>query len=49
MQELAASLKRRTTGEPDINPGGASSLTTDTPKMGESEQGSSAQNETLRL
>ena len=30
------SLKRKI-GEPDINPGGASSLTADTPKRGESE------------
>ena len=39
-------LKKRKVGEPDINPGGASSLTADTPNMGESEQGYSA-NENL--
>ena len=30
--ELDVSLKKRKIGEPDINPGGASSLTADTPK-----------------
>ena len=30
-------------GEPDINPGGTSSLTADTPKKGESKQGSTVQ------
>ena len=40
-------LKKRKVGEPDINPGGASSLTADTPKRRESEQGSSAANESL--
>ena len=32
VQEPDVSLKRRKIGEPDINPGGASSLTADTPK-----------------
>ena len=45
--EPDVSLKKRKFGEPDINPGGASSLTADTPKRGESEQGSSAGNENL--
>ena len=40
--ELDVSLKKRKVGEPDINPSGASSLTADTPKRRESEQGSSA-------
>ena len=40
-------LLKRKIGEPDINPGGASSLTADTPKSAESEQGSSAGNENL--
>ena len=35
-------LKKRKIGEPDINPGGASSSTADTAKRRESEQGSSA-------
>ena len=39
--------KRRKIGEPGTNPGGASSLTADTPKRRESEQGSSAGNENL--
>ena len=30
--ELDVSLKKRKIGEPEINPGGASSLTADTPK-----------------
>ena len=47
VQELDVSLKKRKIGEPDINPGGASSLTEDTPKRGESEQGFSAGNENL--
>ena len=47
VQELDVSLKKRKIGEPDVNPGGASSLTADTPKRGESEQGSSAENENL--
>ena len=48
MQELDVSLKKRKIGEPDIHPGGASSVTADTPKRGESEQGSSAGNENLQ-
>ena len=40
-------LKKRKAGEPDINPGGASSLTADTPKWKESEQGSSANESSL--
>ena len=40
-------MKKRTVGEPDINPGGASSLTADTPKRRESEQGSSANESSL--
>ena len=32
MQEPNVSLKKRKIGEPEINPGGASSLTADTPK-----------------
>ena len=47
VQEPDVSLKKRKIGEPDINPGGASSLTADTPKRGESEQGSRAGNENL--
>ena len=45
--EPDVSLKQRKVGEPDINPGGASSSTADTPKSRESEQGSSAGNENL--
>ena len=45
--EPDVSLKKRKIGEPDINSGGASSLTADTPKRGESERGSSAGNENL--
>ena len=45
--EPDVNLKKRKTGEPDINQGGASSLTADTPKRGESEQGSNAENEGL--
>ena len=45
--EPDVSLKKRNVGEPDINPGGASSLTADTPKRGEFLQGSSAGNENL--
>ena len=45
--EPDVSFKKRKIGEPDINPGGASSLTADTPNRGESEQGSSARNENL--
>ena len=44
VQEPDVSWKKRKIGEPDINPGGASSTTADTPKWGESEQGSSAGN-----
>ena len=40
--EPDVSLKKRKIGEPDTNPGGASSLTADTPKRRESEQRSSA-------
>ena len=47
VQEPDASLKKRKIGEPDINPGGASSSTADTLKRRESEQGSSAENESL--
>ena len=36
--EHDVSLKRRKIGEPEIDPGGASSSTADTPKRGESEQ-----------
>ena len=45
--EPDVSLKQMKIGEPDINPGGASSSTADTPKRRESEQGSSAGNENL--
>ena len=34
---------KRKVGEPDINPGGTSSLTADTPKKGKSKQGSTVQ------
>ena len=47
VQEPDASLKKRKIGEPDINPGGASSLTADVPKRGEFGQGSSAENQSL--
>ena len=47
MEEPDASLKKRKIGEPVINPGRASSLTADTPKRGESEQGSSANESSL--
>ena len=47
VQEPDASLKKRKIGEPDINPRRASSLTADTPKRRESEQGSSAENESV--
>ena len=40
-------MKKRKIGEPDITPGGVSSLTADTPERGESEHGSSAKNENL--
>ena len=42
VQEPDVSLKKRKIGEPDINPGGASTSTADTPKRRDSEQGSSA-------
>ena len=45
VQESDVSFEKRKNGEPDINPGGASSLTADTPMKGESEQRSSARNE----
>ena len=35
VQQPDASLKKKKIGEPDINPGGASSLTADTPKRRE--------------
>ena len=38
VQEPDVSVKKRKIGEPDISQGGASSLTADTPKRGESEQ-----------
>ena len=47
VQDPDVSLKQRKIGEPDINPGRASSLTADTPKRRESEQGFSAGNENL--
>ena len=47
VEEPDANLKKRKIGEPDINPGGASSLTADTPKRRESEQGSSANESSL--
>ena len=47
VQEPDVNLKKRKIGEPDINPGGESSVTADTLKRGESEQGSSADNESL--
>ena len=47
MPEPDVSLKKRKIGEPEINSGGASSLTADTPKRRESEQVSSAGNENL--
>ena len=47
LKEPDANLKKRKIGEPDINPGGASSLTADTPKRKESEQGSSANESSL--
>ena len=42
VEEPDANLKERKIGEPDINPGGASSTTVDPPKTRQSEQGSSA-------
>ena len=47
VQEPDTSLEKRKIGEPDINPGRASRLTADTPRRGESEQGSSVENENL--
>ena len=47
VEEPDANLKKRKIGEPDINPGGASSSTADTPKRRESEQGSSANESSL--
>ena len=47
VQEPDVSLQKRKICEPDINLGGASSLTADTPKRGESEQGSRAGTENL--
>ena len=47
VQEPDVSLKKRKVGEPDISPGGASSLTAGAPKRRESEQGSSAGNENV--
>ena len=47
MPEPDVGLKKRKVGKPDINPCRASSLTADTPKRRESEQGSSAGNENL--
>ena len=47
VEEPDANLKKRKTGEPDVNPGGASSLKADTPKRKESEQGSSANESSL--
>ena len=45
--EPDVSLMKRKVGEPDINPGGASSFTAGSPKRRESELGSSAGNENL--
>ena len=47
VEEPDENLKKRKIGEPDINPGGASSSTTDTPKKRESEQRSSANESSL--
>ena len=47
VQEPVDSVKNRTNGEPDISPGEASSLTADTSKRRESEQGASAENESV--
>ena len=47
VEEPDANLKKRKVGEPDINPGGASSSTADTPKRRESKQGSSAKESSL--
>ena len=43
VQEPVASFEKRKIGEQDVNPGGASSLTADTPRRRESEQGFSAE------
>ena len=47
MQSSSGHLEIRKVGEPDINPGGASSSTADTPKRRVSEQGSSANESSL--
>ena len=47
VEEPDANLRKRKICEPDINPGAASSLTADTPKSKESEQGSSANESSL--
>ena len=47
VKEPDANLKKRKIGEPDSNPGGASSSTADTPKRRVSEQGSSANESSL--
>ena len=47
VEEPDANLKKRKNDEPDINPGGASSLTADTPKRRESGPGSSANESSL--
>ena len=47
MEEPDANLKKRKIGEPDINPDKTSSLTADTAKSRESEQGSSANESSL--
>ena len=47
VQEADVSLKKNKFGEPDINPGEASSLTADTPKRRDSEHVSSAGNDNL--
>ena len=47
VQEPDASLKKRRVGTPDVNPGGASSLTADTPKRSESEREPRAENDSV--
>ena len=47
VEEPDVTLKKMKICEQDINPGGASSLTADTPKRKESEQGSSANGSSL--
>ena len=47
VDELDSNSRKRKIGEPDINPGGASSQTADTSKRKESEQGSSANESSL--